>query len=455
MHRIPLFFCSLFLCGVAYWFLYPYHFALPYFETDFVDYCIGVSQWNDWTEHFPPKRSRLAGLLAGVLGEYLGVLQGLSWAGVFSMTMVAILLTQWLERLRPLAGWSTLGWLLACSPWIGMGRFLNFYPTLTLGLLIGTVLVWLGLSKDVPQSSFTKGLSVGLGIGLCALIDARGLIWSGWFILLGLLWSLWQKESWRSVGIFWGGLLSMTSLGWYLGRFAYGPYSTSLVRQLDVRPLRMALVLDKDAISALPTEFRWGWEWHGVFDNLLFLLCQQTEGLPSGAPSVYWWLWLGGLLLGILMICRKHLLLVLVLCPSLLAFLQIGHAVEEHLRFYLQTLPMLMGILGLTTSYLLPTSTKGRIVTLGGLIILLPYVSLFGPHWNIEREISHKMLNQAHPNHPDLQQRTIVYGTPIHIQTLPVTEIERQITQNWDRMCTEALQQHPPTLWFETIKDKE
>ena len=119
-------------------------------------------------------------------------------------------------------------------------------------------------------------------------------------------------------------------------------------------------------------------------------------------------------------------------------------------RFYMQSLPFLIVLLGLFTSTLLPESKKMRIIIPVVLIVLLPYLSLMTQHhWTIEREISHKMLSQAHPNESDLQNRDIVFGTPIHIQTLPVTQIERQITQTWDDVCTETLREHPPTLWFE------
>ena len=143
--------------------------------------------------------------------------------------------------------------------------------------------------------------------------------------------------------------------------------------------------------------------------------------------------------------------MVLTLVPAVVAYLQIGHAVEDHVRFYMQSLPLLIVPVGLFTCTILPESTKARIAVSGLLILILPYLSLMSQHhWTIEREISHKMLLQAHPTEPSLQNRDIVFGTPIHIQTLPVTQIERQITQTWDDVCTDTLSQHPPTLWFES-----
>ena len=456
MNRILLLLCCTLATWIGWKFLYSYSFALSYFETDFVDYCVGVSQWDNWTSHYPPKRSRLAGLTPGWLGSKHGILNGLSFASIIGMLGTGVILTQWMERIRPWAGWCTIGWLLACSPWIGMGRFLNFYPEIVFWLTLGTAGVWFGLSEETKLHPILKGMVVGTSIGLCALTDARGLIWAGWFTavtLITLIGRLWSRQRWKQDGLFTIGATGTLYASWYLGRFAYGPHSTSLIRQLDVRPLQQALGVDVLSNSPLPTEFRWGWEWRGILEDIQFLVFQQTQGLPNGDPSVYWWTCF--LLIGVaaFVMFRKQSLLIVVLIPSFVAFVEIGHAVEEHMRFYMQSLPVLMGLLGVTTARLLPKSKKYAVSIILTLSILLPYLSLmFGPFWTIEREISHKMLRQAHPNTVSLQQQTIVYGTPVHIQTLPVTQRERLITMNWDTVCTKALEQHSPTLWFETTR---
>ena len=104
----------MFLSWFAWTHLYPYHFGLPYFETDFVDYCVGVAQWGDPTVHFPPKRSLWAGWLPNLLAnDFLatkyGTLKGLLLASSLSMVGIGVLLTGWMERVKPLAGWCTLG----------------------------------------------------------------------------------------------------------------------------------------------------------------------------------------------------------------------------------------------------------------------------------------------------------------------------------------------------------
>lgn len=437
----------------AWFFLYPYHFALPYFETDFVDYCVGVATWDDLQRHFPPKRSRLAGMLPWIWRDFSGILQSLSTAALLSMIAVGCTLTHWSERMKPRSGWYTLAVLLACSPWIGSGRLLNFYPEILLGLSFSSWLVWMGMTHQTSTTQWLRGLLVGMGIGLAALIDARGLIWTGWFSIVAMIWLLRTLSVKTSLQRLFGLILPI-GLSWWLGQWVYGPHATSLIRQLDVRPLRYALSLP-DATPPpynLPTEFVWGREFTGIFDNITFIVSQQSQGLPSSAPSTYWIVWLGFIGISILATCKRHWRFWIISLPFFIAYLQVGHAVENHVRFYIQSLPPLMIGIGLCIATLTEQiSRRGRLVSIAILMIALPYLSMvLGPHWTIEREISHKMLTQAHPNDPILRTQTTIFGTPIHIQTLPVTQQERRITQDWDMLCTEALSNHSPLLWFET-----
>jgi hypothetical protein len=452
MKHLYLLIITIFSSLCAWFFLYPYHFALPYFETDFVDYCVGVATWEDLQRHFPPKRSRLAGMLPWLWRDSLGILQSLSTASTISMIAVGCILTHWSERIRPNSGWFTLAVLLACSPWIGSGRLLNFYPEILLGPSLSSWLVWMGMTPGTSTPQWLRGLMIGIGIGLSALIDARGLIWTGWFGVVAISWTLSTRTLKPSVERLFGMTVPI-GLSWWLGQWVYGIHATSLIRQLDVRPLRYALSLP-DATPppyTLPAEFVWGREFTGIFDNIAFILSQQSQGLPSGAPSAYWVIWLGIIGISILTTCKQHWRFWVVGFPFLIAYLQVGHAVENHVRFYIQSLPPLIIGVGLCIATLTEQfPQRWRIVCIATLMILLPYLSMvFGPHWTIEREISHKMLTQAHPNEPELRTQTTLFGTPIHIQTLPVTQQERRITQDWDMLCTEALSTHSPILWFE------
>ena len=224
-------------------------------------------------------------------------------------------------------------------------------------------------------------------------------------------------------------------------------------RQLDVTPLRIALGLDGNS-APYPQNFAGdgsGEDSSTIF-NLFFL--NKQKDCPMEEPSLYWWTWLGLIGISSIALIRKHPLVILTLVPAVIAYLQIGHAVEDHVRFYMQSLPLLIVAPWIVYQYHPSKIEEGtHYHSKSGflLMIALPYLSVMSQHhWTIEREISHKMLSQAHPNDRQLQNRNIVFGTPIHIQTLPVTQIERQITQTWDEVCTDTLRQHPPTLWFES-----
>lgn len=437
---------------IALYYLYPYHFALPYFDTDFVDYCVGISTFEDLERHFPPKRSRVAGFLPYVLSKPFGILNGLAWASSITMLLIALLLVQWSNSIKKDSGWYTLAVLLACSPWIGTGRYLTFYPMILLLLTIGTTLVWYIVHTSHTIPVIAQGFILGSGIGLCLIADARGLIWAGWLLIIAILWSSFRPSLVLKLKSFIGLIGSLFGF-WLLGTVAYGPHSVSLIRQLDIRPLRHALSLNDSSPPpfTLPTEFVWGWEYGGLIEGLQFVLGQQMLSIESSTPDRYWLIWL--IIIGTSMVftMRKHWLPWLLLVPFFIAYLQIGHAVESHVRFYMHSLPPLAVGIGLALHHGSEGFFKNyNVWKRAGLLVLLPYLSIsLGHHWTIEREISHKMLTQAHPSNPSLENQRFRFGTPLHIQVLPVTYIERTITQDWDTVCTEALAEKPPTVWFD------
>ena len=224
-----------------------------------------------------------------------------------------------------------------------------------------------------------KGALVGSSIGICAVTDVRGLIWAGWFVILSIGWKLSHRDSLKTELLFWIGWLVSVREFWYVGKMVYGPHSTSLIRQLDVTPLRIALGLEGN-LTTLPTEFRWGWEWRGLIDNIQFIVSQQTEGLPTGG-KLYWWTWMVIIGLSIALI-QTPLVLPL---SAVVAYLQIGHAVEDHVRFYMQSLPS--SSFQSDCHLYHPRSTKARIACQGFLILILPYLSLMSQHhWTIEEK---------------------------------------------------------------------
>ena len=83
-------------------------------------------------------------------------------------------------------------------------------------------------------------------------------------------------------------------------------------------------------------------------------------------------------------------------------------------------------------------------------ILLLPWIALWIPQsWSIEREISLSMLRKAFPQSQLYSNQIGVFGEPVHIQTLPLRQIERQIAHDWDHVCTEALREDGEWSWYD------
>ena len=107
--------------------------------------------------------------------------------------MIGVILVQWSEIIRKGAGWTTLAVLLTCSPWIGSSRYLTFYPMILLFLTVGTIMVWSILREQQRLPISIQGGLLGIGVGLCFIADARGILWGGWLFVISLGWLLTRK----------------------------------------------------------------------------------------------------------------------------------------------------------------------------------------------------------------------------------------------------------------------
>jgi hypothetical protein len=133
---------------------------------------------------------------------------------------------------------------------------------------------------------------------------------------------------------------------------------------------------------------------------------------------------------------RNEWPLIVILAPFALAFWSIGSHVESHVRFYSQALPVFSIPIALSCAGILQNNK--RLIHM--CCLLFPIIAAWAsPHWSIEREISSKMLKQAFPEVQSLQKMQTRVGHAVHIQTLPLTNIERKIAADWDTVCTQAL----------------
>jgi hypothetical protein len=295
----------------------------------------------------------------------------------------------------------------------------------------------------------------GIGVALCLLCDVRGLIWGLIYIPIliafsypSINWGLRCKRLGAIVGPIW--------LSWFVGWWNNHPDSTSLIRQSDLRPLIDGLQSSGQTTYTYPTEFIWGYgNPLDLPSNILFLFNQQGDSLPEELSQITSAYWLISALI-ITLSCtillwkkREEWPLLLVLLPFGLAFWSIGSQVESHIRFYSQSLPIFAVPIAISLGLLCKNNTAATLAC----CLLLPILgALFSPSWSVEREISTKMLQQAFPEQKDLftiQTRT---GDSLHIQTLPLSESERQIAHDWDLVCTQALRKDG--VWELYVQEK-
>jgi len=421
-------------------YLYPFHLKLSYLDTDFVDYCIAVATFDDPNRLFPPKRSKLAGLIPWMWSTQFGVLKGLSLGAASCFIGCCLITFQWGKRYSAGTGYLALAIFLSMSPALATSRMLNFYPEICFFLLLGAYLV----STAMHHKTMLSFLMGGIGVAMSILCDVRGLIWGLIYIPILLAFS-YPSANWvvRCKRV--GAILVPIWLSWFVGWWNSHPYSTSLIRQSDLRPLLDELQSSGQMTYNYPAEFVWGYG--NPIDlpaNLLFLWNQQGHSLPqelSTTTSTYWLI--STIIIGLscailLWKKREEWPLLLVLIPFALAFWSIGSQVESHVRFYSQSLPVFAVPIALSLCLLFKNNKAAILICCLISPVLAAQIS---PQWSVEREISTKMLLQAFPQEKALKNLNTRAGQGVHIQTLPLSQSERQIAQDWDMICTEALRQ--------------
>jgi 4-amino-4-deoxy-L-arabinose transferase-like glycosyltransferase len=422
--------------------LYPLHINLSYIDTDFVDYCVGIATFDDADRYFPPKRTKLAGIIPWVWSKPFGVFKGLALGASSSFVGICLVIFYWGRKYSPHTGWLALAIVLSMGPVIAASRMLNFYPELTLLLLLGAFLLSEAFEKQTP----TAYILGGIGTSLCLLCDARGLIWGLFYLGLLVIFSL-RSHHWKGKITNASAVILPVWLSWFVGWWNVHNYSSSLIRQVDIRPLQHAI--DPSQYQGppfqYPTEFIWGYgNPLDIVSNMVFLLKQHSLSLPqeiTGTTSGYWWFWLVITILSIgYLVIRKdnnHIFsLGLILLPFGLAYWSIGSTVEPHIRFFTQS----MAIFSIPLAIALHKITNNNRWIVAMSCIVIPIIGCcFSPSWSVEREISNKMLQQAFPQEAILKELPTQVGDVLHIQTLPVTGIERKIANDWDHVCTETL----------------
>ena len=210
-----------------------FHLTGPTASSDFYDFCSAVSNYRleDFAS-YSRDRSFFAGWLPSRLAEQVGVVDGLAWTAVISMFVLGVGLYIWGRALHSRwAGVYTLVAALTMAPIVVLGRTLTFYPEYVAVFCLSAGLVCLALRfRSLPHLAVAT-----LSIGLCLLIDVRGVVWAAPSVAALCL--VYLPQGWKRGGIHALVLIAALGLSWWAGRYAYSANHTSLDDQAN--PVRL------------------------------------------------------------------------------------------------------------------------------------------------------------------------------------------------------------------------
>lgn len=202
-------------------------------SSDFEDWCAAVATLAAGQPGaFPAHRPMLVARGLVGLARSVGTADALLLGAQLSAFVGCAGLFLWGRALHGrLAGLSAALFAGALGPLVSLGRTLSFYPELTAVFTLGA-----GLAAGAARSGSVGAMGLaGLGIGLCLLVDLRGLVWA--LPLLGVA-GLGLLRPPRRVGTT---ALRVLALGlplvgaWAAAPLAYHPDTGSLEEQADLR----------------------------------------------------------------------------------------------------------------------------------------------------------------------------------------------------------------------------
>ncbi len=155
-----------------------YHLAgAPVTASDFGEYCGGVvSLLTGEAQAWATNRSALAALPSAVgAAVFGGPLDGLQVGAAAGAAALGAGLYLWGAALHgPAAGLSAAIFAGSVAPLTGLFHTLSYYPAIVGGLSLGT-----GLALAGARAGGGAGMAAGgVALGLCLLIDVRGLLWA-------------------------------------------------------------------------------------------------------------------------------------------------------------------------------------------------------------------------------------------------------------------------------------
>ena len=199
-----------------------------YTSSDFEEYCsiVGRLRVDDWPEQ--SQRSLLAGWPSAQLAEKYGLLNGMAGMGLVCAGVSSLGLYVWGRALQgPVAGFAAVLISAAFAPTVLLSHDLSFYPESVATFCLGAG----ACASALRWRHWSTQALLGVAIGACLLVDAKGLIWALAFAGLGLLAAL---SSWRRIAYRLPALLLPIALSYPLGELAYPPLASSMEDQADL-----------------------------------------------------------------------------------------------------------------------------------------------------------------------------------------------------------------------------
>ncbi len=353
----------------SYW-LSLFHLDGDFIQSDFLEYCTGVASPHHQSTGVSSKRSTLPLFIPRYFYQYFEIFDALAVGAIFSMACIGSLFYYW-GRLLGNRIWSGICVVFAActlGPLTLIGHHLTSYPEMTLCFVLCAVTT----TQAICKPALWTHMIGGIGIGIALLADARGVFWAFPMfdgIMVHCVFIMWREN-------FKKGLLLIVSCGfpiiysWFLGNYFFVPQAIGFEEQVDIRPMLYRFLGSASGYEpAYSYESRWVWGLESpltIFDTVSFLLEQGTIDVPDqlsnrsevevGRKLARTYLEIS--LLSLVCSCfylytkdGKRCWALLCSCmPFVVALYGNQSLLENHSRFYFQTLPATAVCMGLCWS---------------------------------------------------------------------------------------------------------
>jgi hypothetical protein len=249
---------------------------------DVEDYCGGAAWLTAEDAPWPRRRSRLAGLLPGLLTPLLGALDALAVGALVGCGMLVAGLLLWAGSLGGAsAGVSAAVLVAGLAPLAVLSRHLSFYPLIAGGLTLCAGLVAWG-SRRTDRWGM---VAVSAGIFLAPLWDLRGIVWC--LALTGLAVLLAMRAEGRRLRM--AAIVVALVLSWGAGRLAYPADAVTLEEQawqaVHLDALAASQAQGQHGIPAQPTRTIWGRTNPLTLPSGLLTVARIADQAPLRSPE--------------------------------------------------------------------------------------------------------------------------------------------------------------------------